>query len=167
LAIDGRRRDEAVSATRRSSTPSTSRSAARNLRFLGPNGSGKTTFIRMLCGLLTPTPAGHLPRYDVLTQQAGIKQHVGYMTQKFSYYEDLSIRENLDFIDPHLRRARPRRRPCNTASIISGSPTAAPNSPASFRAAEATPRARCLPDSHAATPAARRTHRRRRSESPA
>ena len=67
--------------------------------FLGPNGSGKTTFIRMLCGLLTPDAGrGTCLGYDLLTQQAAIKKHVGYMTQKFSYYEDLSIRENLDFI---------------------------------------------------------------------
>jgi ABC-2 type transport system ATP-binding protein len=67
--------------------------------FLGPNGSGKTTFIRMLCGLLTPDAgSGTCLGHDFLRDQALIKREVGYMTQKFSYYEDLSIRENLDFI---------------------------------------------------------------------
>ena len=67
--------------------------------FLGPNGSGKTTFIRMLCGLLKPDAgSGTCLGFDVLRQQAEIKRHVGYMTQRFSYYEDLSIRENLDFV---------------------------------------------------------------------
>jgi ABC-2 type transport system ATP-binding protein len=67
--------------------------------FLGPNGSGKTTFIRMLCGLLKPDAgSGTCLGYNLLRQQDEIKRHVGYMTQRFSYYEDLSIRENLDFI---------------------------------------------------------------------
>ena len=67
--------------------------------FLGPNGSGKTTFIRMLCGLLTPDGGrGTCLGHDFLTEQAKIKREVGYMTQRFSYYEDLSIRENLEFI---------------------------------------------------------------------
>jgi ABC-2 type transport system ATP-binding protein len=67
--------------------------------FLGPNGSGKTTFLRMLCGLLKPDGGeGSCLGYDFLTQSAEIKKHVGYMTQKFSFYEDLSIEENLDFI---------------------------------------------------------------------
>ena len=67
--------------------------------FLGPNGSGKTTSIRMLCGLLTPDEgSGTCLGFDVRSQSAEIKKQVGYMTQRFSFYEDLSIRENLDFV---------------------------------------------------------------------
>jgi ABC-2 type transport system ATP-binding protein len=67
--------------------------------FLGPNGSGKTTTIRMLCGLLTPDSGhGTCLGYDITTQSDAIKREVGYMTQRFSLYEDLSIRENLEFI---------------------------------------------------------------------
>ncbi len=67
--------------------------------FLGPNGSGKTTSIRMLCGLLTPdSGSGACLGYDILRQSDLIKRSVGYMTQRFSYWEDLSIRENLDFV---------------------------------------------------------------------
>ena len=67
--------------------------------FLGPNGSGKTTFIRMLCGLLTPDGGeGTCLGHDFRRGQDLIKREVGYMTQRFSYYDDLSIRENLDFV---------------------------------------------------------------------
>src|SRR6059036_1233072 len=67
--------------------------------FLGPNGSGKTTTIRMLCGLLTPDAGeGTCLGYDIRTEAAKIKREVGYMTQRFGLYEDLSIAENLDFI---------------------------------------------------------------------
>ena len=67
--------------------------------FLGPNGSGKTTSIRMLCGLLTPDSGqGTCLGFDVISESAAIKSHVGYMTQKFSLWNDLSIRENLDFV---------------------------------------------------------------------
>jgi len=67
--------------------------------FLGPNGSGKTTTIRMLCGLLTPDEGrGTCLGYDIRTQADEIKRHVGYMTQRFSLYQDLSVRENLEFV---------------------------------------------------------------------
>lgn len=67
--------------------------------FLGPNGSGKTTTIRMLCGLLTPDAGeGECLGYDIRKDALQIKRHVGYMTQRFSLYDDLSIAENLDFI---------------------------------------------------------------------
>jgi ABC-2 type transport system ATP-binding protein len=67
--------------------------------FLGPNGSGKTTSIRMLCGLLTPTSGeGTCLGYDILRETREIKRHVGYMTQRFSLWEDLTIRENLRFV---------------------------------------------------------------------
>ena len=67
--------------------------------FLGPNGSGKTTTIRMLCGLLTPDSGeGQCLGYDVLHESAAIKRQVGYMTQRFSLWDDLTIEENLDFV---------------------------------------------------------------------
>ena len=67
--------------------------------FLGPNGSGKTTTIRMLCGLLTPDAGeGHCLGYDILRESRKIKLHVGYMTQQFSLYTDLTVRENLEFV---------------------------------------------------------------------
>ena len=66
--------------------------------FLGPNGSGKTTSIRMMCGLLTPDAgSGTCLGYDIRRDAAAIKRRVGYMTQRFSFWDDLTIRENLDF----------------------------------------------------------------------
>jgi len=67
--------------------------------FLGPNGSGKTTSIRMLCGLLTPDSGeGTCLGYDIVRETRQIKRHVGYMTQRFSFWEDLTIGENLRFV---------------------------------------------------------------------
>ena len=67
--------------------------------FLGPNGSGKTTTLRMLCGLLTPDSGrGTALGYNIRTDSEEIKRHVGYMTQRFSLYQDLSIQENLEFV---------------------------------------------------------------------
>ena len=67
--------------------------------FLGPNGSGKTTSIRLICGLLKPdSGSGTVMGFDVIKQSHAIKREVGYMTQRFSLWEDLTIRENLDFV---------------------------------------------------------------------
>jgi len=78
--------------------------------FLGPNGSGKTTTIRMLCGLLTPDAGeGQCLGYDIRRESARIKRNVGYMPQRFGLYEDLSIAENLEFIARLYGVPRPRR----------------------------------------------------------
>src|SRR3974390_114962 len=67
--------------------------------FLGPNGSGKTTTIRMMCGLLRPdSGSGTCLGYDIRRQSDAIKRNVGYMTQRFSFWDDLTITENLDFV---------------------------------------------------------------------
>ncbi len=77
--------------------------------FLGPNGSGKTTTIRMLCGLLRPDSGrGRCLGYDIVTENQSIKLQVGYMTQRSSLYEDHSVRENLEFIARVYGVPRPR-----------------------------------------------------------
>jgi len=66
--------------------------------FLGPNGAGKSTTIRMLCGILTPTSGeGHVGGFNINTEQMKIKEHIGYMSQKFSFYGDLTVEENVNF----------------------------------------------------------------------
>ena len=79
--------------------------------FLGPNGSGKTTTIRMVCGLLKPDAgAGTALGFDVLTQSDAIKARTGYMTQRFSLYDDLTVTENLGFIAEVYCLPRPQRK---------------------------------------------------------
>ncbi|WP_018076769.1 ABC transporter ATP-binding protein [Thiobacillus denitrificans] len=79
--------------------------------FLGPNGAGKSTTIRMLCGLLLPSSgAGRVAGFDIMTESETIKRHIGYMSQKFSLYDDLSVEENIDFFTGIYNVPRIRRR---------------------------------------------------------
>jgi ABC-2 type transport system ATP-binding protein len=79
--------------------------------FLGPNGAGKSTTIRMLCGILRPTSgSGRVGGFDIYSEQRRIKQTIGYMSQKFSLYEDLTIEENIDFYSGIYRLSREKKK---------------------------------------------------------
>ena len=79
--------------------------------FLGPNGAGKSTTIRMLCGILAPTGgSGTVAGFDLRTQSEEIKSHIGYMSQRFSLYEDLTVEENIDFYSGIYRIAPQKKR---------------------------------------------------------
>jgi ABC-type multidrug transport system ATPase subunit len=120
--------------------------------FLGPDGSGKTTTIRMMCGLLRPdSGSGTCLGYDIVHESGEIKRKAGYMTQRFSFWEDLTIAENLDFVArmyarwpwPDGTRRSARRRIVRRMETAHGT--------------------RCLYVASTAAAAARRTHRGRRS----
>ena len=84
--------------------------------FLGPNGSGKSTTIKMLCGLLLPSNGkGFVGGYDIMKESEEIKKNIGYMSQKFSLYDDLTVEENIDFfsgIYSVLNNKKKERTPC-------------------------------------------------------
>ena len=132
--------------------------------FLGPNGSGKTTTIRMVCGLLKPdSGSGACLGHDIVRERAQIKRKVGYMTQRFSFWEDLSIAENLDFVARMYeipQRKAAVRRALETLGLASRARQLAGALSGGWKQ---THGARGLHVARAQSAPARRTHGRRRS----
>ena len=133
--------------------------------FLGANGSGKTTTIRLLCGLLTPDGgSGTCLGFDIVREAAGIRRQIGYMTQRFSLYDDLTVFENLDFVARVYEM--PRRREAVQRDHVADGPCR-PRRPARRRALrrlEAASGACRLRAARAEAAAARRAHRRDRRQ---
>ena len=133
--------------------------------FLGPNGSGKTTTIRIMCGLLTPDEGeGEVLGYNLRTESLKIKREVGYMTQNFSFYEDLTIAENLEFV-ARLYELKPVAEHVDRTLDELGLTTRRNQLAGTlFGRLEAAAGAGRLHHAQAETPAARRADRRRRPE---
>ena len=86
--------------------------------FLGPNGAGKSTTIRMLCGILSPTGGqGTVAGFDIFKEAEKIKANIGYMSQKFSLYEDLTVEENINFYSGIYRIDRRRKKRAKNGSL--------------------------------------------------
>ncbi len=86
--------------------------------FLGPNGAGKSTTIRMLCGIIAPTfGSGEVGGFDIIKEQHNIKEHIGYMSQKFSLYNDLTVEENINFYSGIYKMPHQEKKECFQATI--------------------------------------------------
>ena len=132
--------------------------------FLGPNGSGKTTTIRMVCGLLKPdSGSGTCLGYDIVRERAEIKRNVGYMTQRFSFWEDLSITENLDFVARMYEIPKRKEAVRKALDNLGLTARARPACGRALRRMEATHGAGGVHVARAQSAAARRAHGRRRS----
>ena len=132
--------------------------------FLGPNGAGKSTTIRMLCGLLTPTAGtGRVAGFDIVRETEKIKTRIGYMSQKFSLYDELTVEENIDFYSGIYCVPRARKAARKDWGAHHGGPAGPPPRPhrRALRRLETASRPRLRRAARAAHPLSRRAHFRR------